>query len=239
MANTAISQEKPDSLINISVKSTQQTVPQEKTLVAQPEKIYKNMVFFGANYSQFTTTDGIGKTSINFGYYRQSRIWKQFYLNYGIMYTNKKLDLINKKIRWSDVHYYCEKTDIHLNYNILELNLLGSYSFQLTENIIISPVIGIGSGIFFRPKSKIGASELIYQNEPVEDYDYRFALTDGPPIVFNSGRIYHLGLKVSIKRYFGMLNYTSYLKMLSSAGIGDLILDEKINSFNGILGVYF
>ncbi|MDD5765932.1 MAG: hypothetical protein PHW79_06790 [Candidatus Marinimicrobia bacterium] len=239
MGNAAVSQEKPDSLINIGVKSTQQTVPQEKILIAQSEKIYKNMVFLGANHSQFTTTGGIGKTGINFGYYRQSRIWKHFYLNYGIMYTNKKLDLINKKIRWSDVHYYSERTDIHLNYNILELNLLGSYSFHLTENIFINPVIGIGCGIFFHPKSKIGASKLIYQNEPVEDYDYRMAFTDGPPIIFNSGQVNHFGLEVTIKRYFGMLIYSNYSKILSSAGIGDLILDEKINSFNGVLGVYF
>jgi len=155
------------------------------------------------------------------------------------MYTNKKLDLINKKIRWSDVHSYSERTDIHLNYNILELNLLGSYSFQLTENIIISPVIGIGSGLFFRPKSNIDASESIYQNDPVEDYDYRLAITDGPPVVFNSGWINHLGLKVSIKRYFGMMNYTNYLKMLSSAGAIDLILNEKIHSLNILVGLYF
>ena len=205
----------------------------------KPTQLYKNMVFLGTNYSQFTTTDGIGKIGLNFGYYRQSRIWKQFYLNYGIMYTNKKLDLINKKIRWSDVHYYCERTDIHLNYNILELNLMGSYSFRLTENIIISPVIGIGYGAFFYPKSKIGASELIYQNEPVEDYDYRMAFTDGPLIFFNSQSIYHCGIKASIEKYYMMLNYTNYPETLESIGSIDLVLNEKINSFNILLGIYF
>ncbi|HOD62246.1 MAG TPA: hypothetical protein PKG96_09130 [Bacilli bacterium] len=201
---------------------------------------YKNMVFLGGNYSQFKTTDGVGKTGMNFGYYRQSRIWKRFYLNYGIMYTNKKLDLINKKIRWSDVHYYSERVDIHLNYNILELNALVSCKFQPTEKMFISPIIGVGHAIFFKPESEIhGGSHAIYQDEPVEEYDYRFAFTDGPPIIYNSGNIIHFGLKGAYKRYFSILTYTNYLKMLPSAGTGDLILNEKISSYNFLLGIYF
>jgi len=36
-----------------------------------------------------------------------------------------------------------------------------------------------------------------------------------------------------------MMTYTNYLKMLPSAGKGDLILNEKIHSFNVLIGVYF
>ena len=204
-----------------------------------PQDSWKYTVFLGGNYSQFTTTDGVGKSGMNLGFYWQFRFWKKFSLHYGIMYTNKRLNLLDKKIRWSDEHSYSEGSDIYLNYNIFELNVLGSYTFQLTENIFISPIIGIGSGLFFRPRSNIDAGESIIQNDPVEDYDYRLAFTDGPPVVFNSGWINHLGLKVSIKQYFGMLTYTNYLKMLSSAGTGDLILNEKIHSFNVLIGVYF
>lgn len=202
-------------------------------------KIFKNMVFLGCNYSQFKTTDGVGKIGLNFGYFRQSRIWKQFYLNYGIIYTNKKLDLLDKKIRWSDEHSYSENCDIHLDYNILELNILGSYAFRATKVMFINPIIGTGYALFFSPRSNIDASESIYQNNPVEDYDYRMAFTDGPPVVFNSGRINLLGFKVSIKQYYVMMNYTNYLKMLPSAGTVDLILNEKIHSFNVLIGVYF
>jgi len=224
--------------INDANYLSEMTIHSQNTKVDSP-KIFKNMVFFGGNYSQFTTTDGVGKSGMNFGFYRQSNLWKKFSLNYGIMYTKKRLDLLDKKIRLSDEYSYSENSDIHLDYNILELNILGSYAFRATEEMFINPIIGIGYALFFSPRSNIDASESIYQDNPVEDYDYRMAFTDGPPVVFNSGWINHLGLKVSIKQYYVMMTYTNYLKMLPSAGKGDLILNEKIHSFNVLIGVYF
>ena len=36
-----------------------------------------------------------------------------------------------------------------------------------------------------------------------------------------------------------MLNYTNYPETLESIGAIDLVLNEKINSFNILLGIYF
>jgi len=197
------------------------------------------MVFFGGNYSQFRTTNGVAKSGMNFGYYRQSHLCKQLSLAYGIMYTKKRIDLLDKKIRWSYEYEYSDGADIHLNYNILEFNVLGSYAFQLNENVFISTVIGVGYAIFFRARSDIDASDVIMQNDPVEDYDYACAFTDlGPAIMLNSGWIKHLGIKVSMNRCYGMLIYTNYNKRLGAAGTTDLKLGEKIHSFNVVVGIY-
>jgi len=65
------------------------------------------------------------------------------------------------------------------------------------------------------------------------------AFTDGPLIFFNSQSIYHCGIKASIEKYYMMLNYTNYPETLESIGSIDLVLNEKINSFNILLGIYF
>jgi len=57
------------------------------------------MFFIGGNYSELTKTKCRGKTGLNVGYYRRSHILKQLSLNYGINYTKKRIDLLNKKIR--------------------------------------------------------------------------------------------------------------------------------------------
>jgi len=225
------------------------------------------MFLTGGNFSQFTTANCEGRIGINLGYYRQLYIWKQLSLNYGFMYSKRRIDLLNKKIRLSDGYSYSEKADIYLDYNIFELNILANYSFLLNKNISIGPVVGVGYAFFpasnseidagenlmqdigpvvgvgyaFFPasNSEIDAGENLMQDEPVEDYDYRCGFTDGPPIITNSGQIYHLGTYILIGKYFGMLTYTSYMKILSSAGVSDIILDEKLHSVNMLIGIYF
>jgi len=200
---------------------------------------YRNMTFLGGNYSQLITTKGENKISFNFGYYRISHLWKQLHINYGFMYSKKKMALNNKKIRSSYVFEYYENCDINIIFNILELNIIGGYNFKIGDNISICPLIGAGHSIFFKPESEIQRGQGISQNEPVEEYDYEFAFTDGPPIVNNSGTINHFGFIASYRQYFGMLTYTNYLKTLSSAGALDLILNERISSINVLMGVYF
>lgn len=200
---------------------------------------YRNMIFIGSNYSELTTTKGKGKTGLNVGYYRKSHILKQLSFNYGINYTKKRIDLFNKKIRWSDEYSYSKKANIHLNYNIFELNILANYFFTLNENISIGPVVGVGYAFFPASRSEIDAGENLMQDEPVEEYDYKCGFTDGPPIITNSGQIYHLGTNILIGKYFGMLTYTNYIRTLSSAGVSDIILDEKIHSINMLFGIYF
>jgi len=200
---------------------------------------YKNMVFIGSNYSQLTTTTSVIKPGLNFGYYRSENLWKRLFINYGALYTSKNIDLLDKKIRSSYEYSYYENCDIDLRFNVLEFNLLAGYSFKINDNIYLSPFVGIGQSVFFKPASEIQRGETFYQDEPVEDYDYHFALTDGPPIIFNSGGINHIGSMLSYKRWFGLCYYTNYSKKLSSAGIGDLVLNEKINSINLIAGFYF
>lgn len=225
---------------NIDGNSCEKAFARKSNTENKAGKKYKNLAFLGKNYSQLITTKGVDKVSVNFGYYRKSHLWKQLYINYGIMYSNKKMNLLKKKIRSSEEHEYYENCDIKLSFNILELNIIGGYDFNMSNNISFSPLIGVGHAIFFKPESEIHCgSHAIYQDEPVEEYDYRFAVTDGPTIIYNSGNIIHFGLKGSYKRYFIILTYTNYLKTLPSAGVGDLILNEKISSYNFLLGIYF
>jgi hypothetical protein len=197
------------------------------------------MAFFGSNYSQFTTTTGEIKTGLNFGYYRSRYLWKRLFINYGLLYTSKNIDLLNKKIRSSDEYSYYENCDIELRFNVLEFNLFTGYAFKINDYIFLSPLAGIGQSIFFKPSSEIKRGETHYQDKPVEDYDYYFAFTDGPLIIYNSGFINHIGFKLSYKQWFGLCYYTNYVKKLSSAGVGDLVLNERINSINFLIGFYF
>ncbi|MEA2077563.1 MAG: hypothetical protein U9O95_06050 [Candidatus Marinimicrobia bacterium] len=110
---------------------------------------YKNTVLVGLNHSQLFSNKEVRKTSFNLGYYRRNNIWDNLYLKYGLKYTDIKMDFLDVDIyNLHEDDMIHRDTDIHINYDIFELNLFVEYLIYMNKSFSLAPLVGLGYAQF-------------------------------------------------------------------------------------------
>ena len=204
---------------------------------------FKNSVIMGLNHSQCFSSKEIGKTSFNLGYYRRKNLWNNLYLKYGLNYADIKMDILDIDIyNLFEDDMIHRDTDIHINYDIFELNLFVEYLISVNKSFSLAPLIGLGYAQFTYFLNNTG-----YDWGEPDDYDLSIDIiegvasyTDANSDITNSGFIIHAGIGLIFDRYHCDITYSHHLKHIQSLRIIDLV-DRWINLYtlNLDFGYYF
>jgi len=198
----------------------------------------KYTISFGINYSNFSTTDGIGKIGLKLEGYKIKRINRFLILQYGIGYANKKVTQLDKKIR-SDPPDDSDliTSDIHNNFHFLTLNGLIKLKVLKKDNMSFNMIAGIGYSINIYCQTKIDWKSQKYIGYPFnEEYDYQFAFEGGAPIFNNSGWVYHIGCGFGLKKYNLDVLFTHHKNGIEQAK-SLLYINEGLYSISILFGV--
>ena len=218
----------------------------QKTLKADtPSKnsYFKNSFFIGVNRSQLFSNDEIGKTSFDFGYYRHKKLWNNLYLKFGLKYADIKMDILDMDIyNLFEDDMIHRNTDIHINYDIFELNLFVEYLINTNKSFSLRPLIGLGYAQFtyFLNNTGYDWGEHDYYDESIDNIEGVASYTDANSDFVNSGFIIHAGMSLIFDRYNCDIIYSNHLKHIQSLHIVDLT-DRwiNLNTLNLEFGYYF
>jgi len=204
---------------------------------------FKNSVIIGLNHSQCFSSKEIGKTSFNLGYYRRKNLWNNLYLKYGLNYADIKMDILDIDIyNLFEDDMIHRDTDIHINYDIFELNLFVEYLIYTNKSFSLAPLVGLGYGQFtyFLNNTGYDWGEHDYYDVSIDNIEGVASYTDANSDIVNSGFIIHAGIGLIFDRYHCDITYSNHLKHIQSLHIVDLV-DRWINLYtlNLEFGYYF
>jgi len=216
---------------------------EERKKSIKPEFLFgkRHQISLGLNYSDYTTTNGNGQTGLNLSIYRETKLLNRLSIKYGICYSNKKIDLKNKRIRsdsFSGGMKLYNAEVIHCNHHIFELNLFLDYQLLKMGNFSLSPLFGGGYAYYFGSSTELNIKSTEYADKPVENYDYEYANEPYPIFLLNSGWIIHTGMIFKINRYHMDIYYSHYLYPFERAN-STLMMHEKLHSLNLSFGISF
>jgi hypothetical protein len=217
-------------------KTRQDDAPSENTY-------YKNTVIIGLNHSQFFSNNEIGKTSFNLGYYRRKNVCNNLYIKYGLKYADIKMDILDIDIyNLFEDDMIDRDTDIHVNYDIFELNLFAEYLIYTNKSFSLAPLVGLGYAQFtyFLNNTGYDWGEHDYYDESLDNIEGVASYTDSNSDIINSGFIIHAGIGLIFDQYHCDITYSHHLKHIQSIGIVDMV-DRWINLYtlNLDFGYYF
>lgn len=200
----------------------------------------KYSIMYGINYSNYITTDGQGNTGTYLGFYRKREIGRSFGLKYGVTYTIKTPDLLDKKLLSEDgMSLYT--SDILGNFHFIEFSSIISYNIVSRQLFRIEPFFGIGYALNIRHAGDVRRKSVIESDDhqPFESYDYRYADFSPFPLHRNKGYIYHGGIEIEKGRFIIDLFYSYHLFYLmvaeSRVSLGDP--GEKLHSVALVFGI--
>lgn len=197
----------------------------------------KYTVSLGTNYSNFSTTDGVGKLGICIGFYKNKDLNRFFTLQYGLSYNNKKVSLINKKIRSDDftggLTLYTR--DIINNYNYTGINGILRYYIIRKEFFSLNALIGFGYVINFNG-TEMKNKSVSYSDTPFLEYDYRYANEPYTPLFPKSGFGFQSGIGIDIIKYSFDIFYTYHPYKIERA-TEMLLFGEKLYSISFMFGL--
>jgi hypothetical protein len=217
-------------------KKLKADTPSEKTY-------YKNTIFIGLNHSQLFANNEIGKTSFNLGYYRRNNLMDNLYIKYGLKYADIKMDILDIDIyNLHEDDMIHRDTDIHVNYDVFELNLFFEYLISKNKSFSLAPLVGLGYAQFtyFLNNTGYDWGEHDYYDESIDNIEGVASYTDANLDFINSGFILHAGMSLICDRYHCDITYSNHLKHIQSLHIIDLT-DRWMNLYtlNLELGYYF
>ena len=218
------------------LKTPQDDAPSENTY-------YKNTIIIGLNHSQLFSNNEIGKTSFNLGYYRRKNVCNNLYIKYGLKYTDIKMDILDIDIyNLFEDNMIHRDTDIHINYDIFELNLFVEYLIFVNKSFSLAPLVGLGYAQFtyFFDNTGYDWGEHDDYDESIDNIEGVASYTDANSDIVNSGLIIHAGIDLIFNRYHYGITYTRHLKHIQSMGVVDM-MDNWINLYtlNLEIGYYF
>lgn len=193
-------------------------------------------ISIGANRTDFTTIKGKAGYGYSYGGSREIPVTRGFFIESGIMLSDRKTFLENIIIRpefETDSLFYA---DVKSSLKPVEIYLLSNITLIKSNNYQIAALAGGGYGFFNIVNSEISKKNSVpdqQSNWELEIGDYSSPMDE----INDGGWIAYYGFRLSVRKLDVDLYFSDYLYRFYK-GTSYLVLDQKIRSLNLILALH-